>query len=894
MTFASESHTKPVSQYVELDLTVNGRVYEKVKLKLMDNLCADIILGNVFQEKHESVVFKFGGPLPPLEVCGLSTLNVDPPAPFENLTSDCTPIATKSRRYSKPDQLFIRSEVRNLLNEGIIQPSKSPWRAQVVVTREEENHKKRLVVDYSQTINKYTQLDAYPVPRMDDFINKVAQYRVFTSIDLKSAYHQIPLREEDRPLTAFEADGGLWEFTRLSPGVTNGGSCFQRCVDNMIEKEGVPDTFAYFDNIYICGHDDEHHDRNLAKFNDVSKEYNLTVNTKKTTFKTRRLEILGSIVQNGTIRPDPERLRPLREMPSPRTPKALKRVLGMFSHYSRWIPQFSDKIAPLLNVETFPLPSRAEQAFQELKIAVENSVVTAIDESLPFEVETDASDIALAAVLSQGGRPVAFFSRTLHGSERQWPPVEKEACAIIEAVRNWKHFLTGRKFTLRTDQEAVSYIFEAKHKGKIKNEKLFRWRLELSCYTYDIFYRPGKDNVVADTFSRAYCSVVNSDSLYELHNALCHPGVTRMTAFVRSRNLPYSVEDIRKVNAGCRICAECKPRFFEPPNKGKLIKATQPFERLNLDFKGPLPATSKNKYILTVVDEYSRYPFAIPCADVSAATVFKECCHLFSIFGVPSYVHSDRGSGFMSNTLRKSFQDKGIACSRTTPYHPQGNGLVERYNGTIWKTITLCLKSHKLPTTKWELVVPEALHAIRSLINTTTNCTPHERIFNFQRRTSTGFSLPSWLASPGKVLLRRFVRRSKYDPLVDEVDLIEANPSYAYIRYPDGRESSVNIRDLAPCGEVVEESAAVEETVNVESPSEQGVVSERAESVPTPAEPSPAPSSEVQPLPALSSELQSLPAPSSELYVPPPRRSGRSNHGLPRERLIQSCAMCQK
>ena len=256
------------------------------------------------------------------------------------------------------------------------------------------------------------------------------------------------------------------------------------------------------------------------------------------------------------------------------------------------------------------------------------------------------------------------------------------------------------------------------------------------------------------------------------------------------------------MNAGCRICAECKPRFYVPPEKGKLIKATQPFERLNLDFKGPLPSKSRNKYILTVVDEYSRYPFAIPCADVSAPTVFKECCNLFSLFGVPSYIHSDRGSGFMSSTLRNSFQQKGIACSRTTPYHPQGNGLVERYNGTIWKTITLSLKSHDLPVTQWEKVVPEALHAIRSLINTTTNCTPHERIFNFQRRTSTGFSLPSWLANPGKVLLRRFVRRSKYDPLVDEVELIEANPSYAYIRYPDGRESSVSVRDLAPCGEV--------------------------------------------------------------------------------------------
>ena len=725
---------------------------------------------------------------------------MNPPEPFANLSDDCKPVACKSRRYSEPDKRFIKSELQKLVKEGIIEPSNSPWRAQVVVTKEEENHKKRLVVDYSQTINQYTELDAYPVPRMDDFINKIAKYKVFTAIDLKSAYHQIPLNTDDRPLTAFEAEGGLWQFTRLPPGVTNGGSCFQRCINNFIESEQIPDTFAYFDNIYVCGYDDADHDHNLDIFKSASGKYNLTVNKSKCTFKTRKLEILGSIIENGTIRPDPERLRPLHEMPPPRNGRSLKRILGMFSHYSRWIPQFSDRVAPLLKVESFPLDEHAERAFQDLKMAIENSVVTAIDESIPFEVESDSSDIAIAGVLSQGGRPVAFFSRTLHGSEQAWPPVEKEACALIECVRHWRHLLTGRKFTLTTDQKAVSYIFDGKHKGKIKNEKMYRWRLELSCYSFDINYRPGKENIVADTFSRVYCSLVATDPLYVLHNALCHPGVTRMAAFVRSRNLPYSMEDIRSMTSGCKICAECKPRFYVPPDKVNLIKATQPFERLNLDFKGPLPSETKNKYILTVIDEYSRYPFAIPCPDITAGTVCKELYQLFSLFGVASYIHSDRGSSFMSKELRDYLNSKGIACSRTTPYHPEGNGLVERYNGIVWKTVSLGLKSHNLPVTQWEAVLPDALHAIRSLISTATNCTPHERLFNFQRRTMAGVALPSWLSSPGKVFLRRFVRRSKYEPLVDEVDLIEANPMYAYIRYPDGRESTVNIRDLAPCG----------------------------------------------------------------------------------------------
>ena len=127
----------------------------------------------------------------------------------------------------------------------------------------------------------------------------------------------------------------------------------------------------------------------------------------------------------------------------------------------------------MLKSKIFPLDEAAENAFQRLKLVIENSVVVSIDESVPFEVECDASDIAIAAVLNQGGRPVAFFSRTLHGSEKKWPIIEKEACAIIEAIRHCKHFLTGRRFTLETDQKSVSYIFDSKHKGKIKSDKLY-------------------------------------------------------------------------------------------------------------------------------------------------------------------------------------------------------------------------------------------------------------------------------------------------------------------------------------------------------------------------------------------------------------------------------------
>lgn len=270
-------------------------------------------------------------------------------------------------------------------------------------------------------------------------------------------------------------------------------------------------------------------------------------------------------------------------------------------------------------------------------------MVRVIDEAVPFEVETDAFDSTIAAVLTQARRPVAFFSRTLQGPERRHAAVEKEAKAIIESVRQWRHYLTGRHFTIKTDQRSVTFMFDNHHNSKIKNDKIFRWRMELSYYDFDILYRPGRDNITPDILSRSYCGMTCHDqrSLSALHNDLCQPGVTRMLHFVRSKNLSYSVENIRQVINSCKVCAEVKPNFHQP-DKAHLVKATQPFERFNIDFKGPLPCTDKNQYFLNIV---------FPCSSMTESTVVKCLSHLFSIFGMPAYIHSIRGTAFMSREL---------------------------------------------------------------------------------------------------------------------------------------------------------------------------------------------------------------------------------------------------
>lgn len=270
-----------------------------------------------------------------------------------------------------------------------------------------------------------------------------------------------------------------------------------------------------------------------------------------------------------------------------------------------------------------------------------------------------------------------------------------------------------------------------------------------------------------------------------------------MVHFVRNRNLPFSIEEIKRMIANCTVCNELKPKF-QTGIKSHLIKATQPFERLSMDFKGPLPSSTRNHYILTIIDEYSRFPFAFACSDMTSQTVIRCLCQLFSLFGVPSYIHTDRGASFMSAEVQQFLLERGVASSRTTPYNPQGNGQVERLNGTLWKSIQLALKSRELPVENWEDVLLDSLHSIRTLLCTATNETPHERVFRFNRKSASGTTLPIWLTSSRKVYLKRNVRVSKYDPLVDEVELMHCNPYYAHVRFPDGREDTVSIRQLAP------------------------------------------------------------------------------------------------
>ena len=196
-------------------------------------------------------------------------------------------------------------------------------------------------------------------------------------------------------------------------------------------------------------------------------------------------------MENGIVKPDPDRVSALKEFPATQCRTALCRVVGMFAYYAKWTERFTDKVRPLATATEFPITGNEFRAFESLKAELGNVALNSVDETVPFVVECDASDVAVSATLNQRGRPVAFMSRTLHGSELHYPACEKEATAIMQATRKWSHLLLRQTFTLVTDQRSVAFMLDSRRRSNIKKDKIQQRRVELAAFSYVTKYRLG-------------------------------------------------------------------------------------------------------------------------------------------------------------------------------------------------------------------------------------------------------------------------------------------------------------------------------------------------------------------------------------------------------------------
>lgn len=622
-----------------------------------------------------------------------------------------------------------------------------------------------------------------------------------------------------------------------------------RAIQEVIgDLEGV---VAYLDDIVVGGQTQEEHDGNLQLLLERFKMFGITLNSQKCKIGKKELCFLGHVFREQTMQPDPGRLRPLLDFPQPRNAKELQRLLGLLTYYAKWVQDFAHIAEPLFVARTtnkFPLDKVALEAIQRLKSTIANAQLVIPDPKKPLTLETDASGKAVGGVLLQDGRPISFVSHKLNSQERAWSAVELEAFAIVYSIGKLRQFLLGRSFTLITDQQSVAYLLDGRPKSKIKNAKINRWRLELAEFQFEIKYRPGNDNSMADALSRvAACqSIDNLDAerLIELiHNNMGHPGVQRTATLVKNlvQNREKGVtKKVKQFIDECKICAELKPRFVSQPI-GKLVQSTEPWQRLSIDFMGPKPMSAGCQYIFTVVDECSRFLFAFPLKRMTADEAIQCLNQLFLLFGPPLSIHSDRGRQFEGEEFRRFLGRWNVTKTRTTAYHPQGNGQCERFNGTLWKTICLRLEQRKLPISRWKEELPWAVANIRALPCTALDGqSPHNRFVQFKRRftfqsqaevpqeenVSENVSIPPWLSVGKVVLLKDGVEKGRLHQV--QVEKL-CSPYHALVRWGSGRTDTVSTKRLSRYPQPQATPVQVTAELEMEVESEVDVVVEEEE-----------------------------------------------------------------
>lgn len=420
-------------------------------------------------------------------------------------TGTAKPIKQRYFPVSPKIQEIFNEELDKLLEEGVVEPSTSGWSSPAWIVK--RNGKRRFIVDL-RAVNAVTVPDAYPLPYINQALDRLRDARYISTIDVKSAFFQVPLAKESRPKTAFTVPGrGLFQFTCTPQGARNSPATWQRLIDATLRPDLDPYLFAYLDDIIIVTQTFEKHLKVVDSALKRLYEAGITVNQEKSQFCRPALKYLGYVIDERGLRVDPEKILAVLNIPAPKTVREIRKFLGIASWYRRFVPNFATRTEPLTRMlrkkEAFCWTEEANEAFNDLKgCLVEAPILSCPDFTVPFQVQTDASGYGLGAVLYQligeEERVIAFASRSLTSSERKFTATERECLAVLWAIEKWRPYLEGYHFTVHTDHSCLLWL----HKLKDPQGRLGRWVLRLQQYDYNVIHRKGKDNTVADFLSR--------------------------------------------------------------------------------------------------------------------------------------------------------------------------------------------------------------------------------------------------------------------------------------------------------------------------------------------------------------------------------------------------------
>lgn len=434
-------------------------------------------------------------------------------------TKNEDPIFVKPYRQAPAQADEINRQVDKLLKDNVVQESHSPWNAPVHLVPKKMDasgeHKWRMVVDYRR-LNDITTDDRYPLPNINDLFDKLGKSSYYSTLDLASGYHQIEVEHEDREKTAFSTQNGHYQFLRMPFGLKTAPATFQRAMDNVLRGLQGIHCLVYLDDVIIFSASLDEHIQKLRAIFDRFRATNLKLQLDKSEFLRKEVLYLGHTITKEGLKPNDDKIRAVLNFPLPKTTTEIKSFLGLIGYYRRFIPDFAKITQPLTSClkkrNKIIIDQRYTDAFNKCKELLTHAPLLQYPNfDKPFILTTDASNIALGAVLSQGqvgsDKPIAYASRTLSDTEARYSTIERELLAIIWATKHFRPYLYGRKFYIYTDHRPLAWLNSLKD----PNSKLTRWRLRLQDFDFEIIYKNGKQNTNADALSRIKVNALSSD-----------------------------------------------------------------------------------------------------------------------------------------------------------------------------------------------------------------------------------------------------------------------------------------------------------------------------------------------------------------------------------------------
>lgn len=465
---------------------------------LSENCKLESLTLNKILSEYKTVFNKELGTLKDVEI----TIPINPSVKPKFFRARPVPYALKEK---------IEIELKRLVDQGIYEPiTSSQWAAPIVPVVKPDGSI-RICGDYKQTVNQVADCDKYPIPKTEDIFATLNGGEKFTKLDLSQAYQQLVLNPDSRNLLTINTHKGLFRPTRLQFGVHSASGIFQRELESRVAH--IPFVKVRSDDILISGKNDSEHLNNLNEVLKVIKQNGLRLKLEKCKFMANEVIYLGFKINKYGVYPIKEKIDSIKNAKEPQNVSELKSFLGLLNYYHRYFKDFSEILEPLHKLlrkgEKWEWTHKQIKAFEHAKsILSENSILVHYDPSKPIQLACDASPFGLGAVLSHimpdgTEQPISYTSRTLSKAERNYSQIEKEALAIIYAVKKFHQYLYGRKFILLTDHKPLlGLLAENKAIPSMAAARIQRWAITLSAYNYTLKYRPGSLNSNADFFSR--------------------------------------------------------------------------------------------------------------------------------------------------------------------------------------------------------------------------------------------------------------------------------------------------------------------------------------------------------------------------------------------------------